>query len=78
VAIGFVLVHVLPLYEHEVFNKLSKFHDVIEIHPLLGEYDLIAKIESAGHENIGESIIKKIRTIDGITDTRTLTTIGLG
>ena len=71
--IGFVLIHVSPLHEYEVFNKLSKLKEVIELHPLFGEYDLIAKIEAEDYENIGEIIIHKIKTIEGITDTTTLT-----
>jgi len=67
---------VSPKHEKEVFNTLTKLLEVIEIHPLFGEYDLIAKVESAGYENIGE-IVNKIRTIDGITDTQTLAAIGL-
>jgi DNA-binding Lrp family transcriptional regulator len=71
--IGFVLMHVSPLHEYEVFNKLSKLPEVIELHPLFGEYDLIAKIEAKDYESIGEIIITKIKTIEGITDTKTLT-----
>jgi DNA-binding Lrp family transcriptional regulator len=77
VVIGFVLMHVLPLHEYEVFNKLSKLKEVIELHPLFGEYDLIARIEAEDYESIGEIIIHKIKTIDGITDTKTLTGIKL-
>jgi DNA-binding Lrp family transcriptional regulator len=77
VVIGFVIMHVSPLHESEVFNTLSKLHEVIEIHPLLGEYDLITKIEAEDYEGIGEIIIHKIKTIDGITDTKTLTGIKL-
>jgi DNA-binding Lrp family transcriptional regulator len=76
VAIGFVLMHVSPLHEHEVFNKLSKIPEVIELHPLFGEYDLIAKIEAEDYESLGQIIIHKIRTIDGVIDTKTLTKIG--
>jgi DNA-binding Lrp family transcriptional regulator len=77
VVIGFVLMHVLPLHEYEVFNNLSKLKEVIELHPLFGEYDLIARIEAEDYESIGEIIIHKIKTIDGITDTKTLTGIKL-
>jgi DNA-binding Lrp family transcriptional regulator len=77
VVIGFVLMHVSPMHEYEVFNKLSKLKEVIELHPLFGEYDLIAKIEAEDYESIGEIIIHKIKTIDGITDTKTLTGIKL-
>jgi DNA-binding Lrp family transcriptional regulator len=73
--IGFVLMHVSPLHEYEVFNKLSKLHEVREVHPLFGEYDLIAKIEAEDYESIGEIIIHKIKTIEGIVDTTTLTGI---
>jgi len=65
--------HVSPLHESEVFNTLSKIPEVIELHSLFGEYDLIAKIEAKDYESIGEIIIHKIRTIEGITDTKTLT-----
>jgi len=77
VVIGFVLMHVSLLHENEVFNKLSKLKEVIELHLLFGEYDLIAKIEAKDYESIGEIIIHKIKTIDGITDTKTLTGIRL-
>jgi DNA-binding Lrp family transcriptional regulator len=69
--------HVSPLHEYEVFDKLSKLPEVIELQPLFGEYDLIAKIEAKDYEGIGEIIIHKIKTIDGITDTKTLTGIRL-
>jgi DNA-binding Lrp family transcriptional regulator len=75
VVLGFVLMHVSPLHEYEVFNTLSKLHEVIELHPLFGEYDLIAKIEVKDYDGIGEIVIHKIKTIDGITDTKTLTGI---
>ena len=65
--------HISPMHEYEIFNKLSKLHEVIEVHPLFGEYDLIAKIEAEDYESIGEIIINKIKTIEGIIDTTTLT-----
>ena len=74
---GFVLMHVSPLHEYEVFNKLSKLPEVIELHPIFGEYDLIAKIESKDFESIGKIVINKIRTIEGIVDTKTLTGISI-
>jgi DNA-binding Lrp family transcriptional regulator len=77
VVVGFVIIHISPAHESEVFNKLSKLHEVIELHPLFGEYDLIAKIETKDYESIGQLIINKIKTIDGIIDTKTLTGIKL-
>jgi len=77
VAIGFVLIHVSTLCESEVFHKLSKIPEVIELHPLFGEYDIIAKIEAKDYEGIGEILIHKIRTINGILYTSTLTGLKL-
>ena len=72
-AIGFVLIHVSPSRESEIFNKLSKIPQVIELHPLFGEYDIIAKIEAKDYERIGEIVILNIRKINGIIHTTTLT-----
>ena len=76
-AIGFVIIHVSTMCESEVFNKLSKIPEVIELHPLFGEYDIIAKIEAKDYEGIGEILIHKIRTINGILYTSTLTGLKL-
>ena len=57
-AIGFVLISAAPAHEHEVYNKLSKVPQIVELHPLFGEYDLV---------------VNKIRSIDGVIDTKTLT-----
>jgi len=72
-AIGFVLINVAPAHEHDVYNKLSKIPQIIELHPLFGEYDLIAKIEADDFEELGTIIVNKIRSITGVLDTKTLT-----
>ena len=72
-AIGFVLIKAAPGYEHEVYNKLSKVKEINELYPLFGEYDLIAKIKAGDFEKLGQIIINKIRSIEGVIDTKTLT-----
>jgi len=72
-AIGFVLINVAPAHEHEVYNKLSKIPQIVELHPLFGEYDLIAKIDASDFEDLGTIIVNKIRSITGVLDTKTLT-----
>ena len=72
-AIGFVLISAAPAHEHEVYNQLSKVKEIIELHPLFGEYDLIAKIEAENFEKLGEIIIDNIRSVKGVIDTKTLT-----
>ena len=72
-AIGFVLINTVPAHEHEVYNKLSKVSEIVEIHPLFGEFDIIAKIEADDFESLGNIVLNKIRTIEGIIDTKILT-----
>jgi DNA-binding Lrp family transcriptional regulator len=72
-AIGFILINAAPAHEHEVYNKLSKVPEIVEVHPLFGEFDIIAKIESEDFERLGNIIVNKIRSIDGVIDTKTLT-----
>jgi len=72
-AIGFVLISAAPAHEHEVYTKVSKTSEVVEVHLLFGEFDLIAKIEAEDFEKLGEIILEKIRSIKGVIDTKTLT-----
>jgi len=74
-AIGFVLISTAPSKEHDVFNALRKLEEIIEVHPLFGEYDLIAKIEAEDFNKLGEIVVDKIRTIPGVINTKTLTGI---
>ncbi len=71
--VGFVLINTSPTHEHEVYNKLQKMRRIIEVHPLFGEYDLIAKIESDDFKTLGDIVLNTIRPIKGVIDTKTLT-----
>ena len=72
-AIGFVLISAAPAREHEVYDKLTKVSEIIELHPLFGEYDFIAKIDAEDFEKLGSIVVNKIRSIDGVINTKTLT-----
>ncbi len=74
-AVGFVLVSTAPAKEHEVYNELLKVKEIVELHPLFGEYDLIAKVEADDFNLLGQIVVDKIRTIHGVIDTKTLTGI---
>jgi DNA-binding Lrp family transcriptional regulator len=69
---GFVFISTAPTKEHNVFSALSMMKEIIEVHPLFGEYDLIVKIEAKDFEELGQIVIKCIRTLDGVVDTKTL------
>jgi DNA-binding Lrp family transcriptional regulator len=74
-AIGFVLISTAPTKEHEVYNELTTFNEIVELHPLFGEYDLIAKIEANDFNVLGEIVVDRIRSVNGVIDTKTLTGI---
>ena len=72
-SVGFVLINAASALEHEIYNKLSKIPQVLELYMLSGEYDLIAKIEANDFNEIGDIVLSKIRSIKGVIDTKTLT-----
>lgn len=74
-AVGFVLIGTEPKKEREVYDKLLKIEEVVELYPLFGEYDLIAKVEAEDYNTIGEVVVAKIRSIEGVRTTKTLTKI---
>ena len=71
-ATGFALLSISPLHEKEVYEALKNIPEIIEVHPIFGEYDILLKIESPDIDSIGGVVIKKIRSIQGIMDTKTL------
>ena len=71
-AIGFALVSISPLKEKEVFEKLSTISEIVEVHPLFGEFDILVKINCKDIDEIGSIVINKIRSTNGVMDTKTL------
>jgi DNA-binding Lrp family transcriptional regulator len=72
-AIGFALLSISPLHEKEVYDTLrNKIPEITEVHPLFGEYDILVKINCDDIDVIGEIVIKKIRALKGVMDTKTL------
>ena len=76
-SVAFVLIRVLPGKEHEIYDKVSKLKYETEVHPLLGEYDLILKIDTEEMTEIGKMVIQDIRSINGVVETKTLAEIKL-
>ena len=61
--------------EEEIISELKTFPDVKEVHGTFGAYDIIAKISSETVEKIRETISWKIRKIEKIRSTLTLTKV---
>jgi DNA-binding Lrp family transcriptional regulator len=71
-AIGFALLSISPLHEKKVYEALKQTPEIVEVHPLFGEYDILLKIECSDIDSIGNVVISKIRSIQGVVDTKTL------
>ena len=71
-AIGFVLISTNAGKEREVFERLESMKDIVELHSLFGEYDIIAKIVTDSPNSLNSIVNAKIRTIPNIAATNTL------
>ena len=71
-AIGFVLIDIEPTREKEIYAALMKIGQIVELYPLFGDYDLIAKVEADSYDAIGAVVVSKIRSIAGVKGTKTL------
>ena len=71
--VAYGLITVASTYEHKVYIQLSLLPEINEVYPVFGEYDFIAKILSKDMYTIGSIVVDKIRTIEGVIDTITLT-----
>ena len=72
-ALGFILISTEAGRDREVYDQLVKVPEITEMMPLFGEFDLIAKIEAKSFDELGQVVTEKVRSVAGVTDTRTLT-----
>jgi DNA-binding Lrp family transcriptional regulator len=72
---AFVLINCELGSEEEIISELKTFSDVKGVRGTFGAYDIIAKISSESIEKIRETISWKIRKIEKIRSTLTLTKV---
>ena len=73
-AMGFVLINTAPGKEADVYRALKNVSEIKNLYPVFGDYDIVAMVEAKDSESLGRIIVSKIRSVSGITDTKTLTT----
>ncbi len=73
-AMGFVLITTAPGKEADVYKALKDVSEIKNLYPVFGDYDLVAMVEGKDAETLGGIIVSKIRSVEGIKDTKTLTT----
>ena len=72
-AISFVLINCNMGKEKETIENLKQIDDVKNVYGTFGAYDILVKIESDDVKKIRGIITQKIRKIDKISSTLTLT-----
>ena len=75
---AFVLVQTEPMKEKVVMEELIKMDEVIEVHMITGEYDVLAVVQvkrlflEADYDNVFNSAIAKIESIKFVADTNSI------
>jgi len=71
----YVLVVTDPGKTRKVVEEIRKIPGVVEMHEVMGPYDIVAEIEVANLQEIPPILGERIRTIDGIQSTTSLVTL---
>ena len=71
-AVGYVLLNVVPGKEHDVYLSLKELESVADVTVLFGDYDLIVKLVADDLSSIATAVVESIRQIPGILDSKTL------
>ncbi len=61
------------LSQRELAKKISKINDVEEVHIVAGIWDILIKVRGKSMEDIGNFVLDKLRSIEGIDKTETVT-----
>ena len=72
---AYVLVNCDLGAEEEIISGLKQIEQVKEVHGTFGAYDIIAKVQTESTDKLREAITWKIRKMDKIRSTLTLTVV---
>lgn len=72
--VAYVLITTATGKESHVLGEMRKLPELGEVHQLFGQFDMIARIESKDYDALCDIVLDKIRTIPGVTSTKTLIT----
>ncbi len=71
---AYVLIVTDPIKTKEIFAELRKIPELVEIHEVMGPYDIVCEIEAADLTDIPPILGERIRRIPGIESTTSLVT----
>ena len=68
---AYVLISAHPGHALDVVRSLGQVSGIIQADAITGEYDVIAQIEAEDIGGIGQLIVEKVQTADGVFKTVT-------
>ncbi|MFX0079777.1 MAG: Lrp/AsnC family transcriptional regulator [Candidatus Hermodarchaeota archaeon] len=71
---AFVLVNFLPtsgLSQQDVARSIARLENVVEVHVVAGQWDIILKARGVSLKEIGELVVNQLREIPGVGQTVT-------
>ncbi len=72
---AYVLVVTDPGKTRQVVEAIRKIPGIVEMHEVMGPYDIVAEIEVTNLQEIPPILGERIRTIEGIQSTTSLVTL---
>jgi DNA-binding Lrp family transcriptional regulator len=69
---AYVLINTEPKHMENVVSTLEKLDSVVEIFPVYGVYDVVAKIQAETMEKLKDIVTWKVRSLDDVRSTITM------
>ena len=69
---AYVLIVTDPGATRRVVQKLADIPDIVELHEVMGPYDIVAELEADSLTDVPPILSDRIRTIEGIQSTTSL------
>ena len=69
---AYVLINTEPKFMENVVATLEKLDSVVEVFPVYGVYDVVAKVRAETMEKLKEIVTWKVRSLDEVRSTITM------
>ena len=69
---AYVLINTEPKHMENVVSTLEQLDAVVEIFPVYGVYDVVAKIQAETMEKLKDLVTWKVRSLDDVRSTITM------
>ncbi|MBN1175017.1 Lrp/AsnC ligand binding domain-containing protein [Candidatus Woesearchaeota archaeon] len=70
--LAYILITAEKGLEQEIYNVLSDYSEILGVHILFGEWDLLVKLDVENTEALGTFVMDKVRVIEGVQMSSTL------